>query len=106
MQQNGYIFSVKPLIVDIKQTAIIFVNWCFIAMLLIDILSIQPCPYVQWFDSQQQNGYISSGMPLIKEMLQIDLTKGVSKVSKVVWEVQSFSEKFVILLWRTFPLVG
>ena len=24
------------------------------------ILSIQLCPSVQWFDSQQQNGYISS----------------------------------------------
>ena len=34
----------------------------------IDILSIKLCPSVQWFDSQQQNGYISSVKPLIEEI--------------------------------------
>ena len=29
------------------------------------MLSIQPCPSVQWFDSLQQNGYISSVIPLL-----------------------------------------
>ena len=34
----------------------------------IDILSTKPCPSVQWFDSQQQNGYISSAKSLIEEI--------------------------------------
>ena len=76
LQQNGYISSVMPLIEEIKTLWFLqlekanchyFLDYILYSCAIIDILSIQWCPSVQRFDSQQQNGYISFAKPLIKE---------------------------------------